>query len=277
MKNAELIFHQHMIQDYLDCKRRFQLRYLQQLDWPAELTSDQIAFEQHIRQGNEFHRLVQQIVLNIPEETLLAGISNPDIRDWWQVFVSHFPEIAIASKRNQDFKYLAEYSIRGISGGESVFAKFDLLVVDPGNRIWIYDWKTTQSPINPHKYLSRAQTKIYRWVLVNAGSVWNYGKPLPPERISMTYWSPSQPDDPILFQYDTEQYQADSIWLDQIIREIRSLNETQFEKTADDSRCRFCNYRSLCHRGNKAGNSGEMDQTSDLEDLDISSIEAIEY
>ena len=86
-------FSQSSLQDYTDCRRRFFLRYIQQVAWPAVQTEPVIENERHIRRGERFHRLVQQFLLGIPVPRL-AEIANADpdehLAQWWQSFSSTF-------------------------------------------------------------------------------------------------------------------------------------------------------------------------------------------
>jgi hypothetical protein len=71
-------FSQASLQDYVDCRRRFQLRYLLELAWPAiqaEPAEDQ---EMHGQQGELFHRLVQQHQLGIPAARLASMAQAAD-------------------------------------------------------------------------------------------------------------------------------------------------------------------------------------------------------
>ena len=61
---------QSSLQDYNDCPRRFELRYLQHLAYPAIETEPALENEKHQREGENFHRLVQQYFIGIPEKQL---------------------------------------------------------------------------------------------------------------------------------------------------------------------------------------------------------------
>ena len=69
---------QSSLQDYNDCPRRFELRYLQRLAYPAIETEPALENEKHQREGEQFHRLVQQYFIGIPAEQVgkLANTEN---------------------------------------------------------------------------------------------------------------------------------------------------------------------------------------------------------
>ena len=69
-------FSQGSLQDYVDCRRRFQLRYLERRAWPALQTEPAIEAERHMRLGALFHRLVQAYLLGVPAESLAALIQD---------------------------------------------------------------------------------------------------------------------------------------------------------------------------------------------------------
>ena len=63
-------FSQNNLQDFVDCPRRFELKYLLKQDWPA-LVSEPIQEFEHLQiLGLRFHTLVQQHLVGITVETL---------------------------------------------------------------------------------------------------------------------------------------------------------------------------------------------------------------
>ena len=61
-------FSQNNLQDYVDCKRRFLLRHVQKLEWPAIESEPVLEQEQLMLLGQQFHLMVQQKLSGIPEE-----------------------------------------------------------------------------------------------------------------------------------------------------------------------------------------------------------------
>jgi hypothetical protein len=67
-----------------------------------------------------------------------------------------------------------------------------------------------------------------------------------------------------------------------LVNEIENLDEGDFYLTPDESRCKYCTYRSLCDRGIGAGSLDQDDlyQESDGVDefeLDFDQIAEIEF
>ena len=97
----------------------------------------------------------------------------------------------------------------------------------------------------------------------------------------MVYWFTDYPDDPVRFTYDTAQYKADEVYLTALVAEIEGLSD-DFSLTAQERRCRYCRYRSLCQRGVRAGALDEIEDETELGDdldisLDLEQIAEIEY
>jgi hypothetical protein len=68
-------FSQFSLQDYYDCPRRFQLRYIEQLKWPAVETEPVLENERHQQEGQLFHRMVQQHQIGLSDGKL-AGMNS---------------------------------------------------------------------------------------------------------------------------------------------------------------------------------------------------------
>src|SRR3972149_805587 len=75
---------QSSLQDYHDCPRRFELRYLQRLAYPAVETEPALENEKHQQEGEYFHRLVQQHLIGIPVEKLAPLANTANLQRWWE-------------------------------------------------------------------------------------------------------------------------------------------------------------------------------------------------
>jgi predicted RecB family nuclease len=142
------------------------------------------------------------------------------------------------------------------------------------------DWKTGQHLPRAQALAKRLQTIVYRYVLARGGAVWNGNQPLVPEQIEMVYWYAEHDGEERRFGYDAAQFAADEAYLLGLVEEIQSRAE--FPLTADEKRCRFCVYRSLCERGREAGALAEWDAGYEADDsgdfdLDLDQIAEIEY
>lgn len=246
-------FSQSSLQDYADCPRRFQLRYVQSQAWPGVQAEPVLDHECHIERGTRFHRLVERHQLGMDAARLGALIDDPDLRLWWQSYLGferlhrlggwHYPEFTLSVKL----------------GSVRLTATYDLLVVIPGEKVVIFDWKTSLRKLSRQWYEAQLQTRVYPYVLVRAGSAL-WGGDLRPEQVSMIYWVAGAPDDPVVFEYDEWRFVQDEVYLEAVTAEILGRNEQEmWVLTVDESRCKFCEYRSLCGRGGVVGRYIEFD------------------
>jgi hypothetical protein len=81
-------FSQGSLQDYVDCPRRFQLRHLIRLAWPAVIAEPPLDNERFMKQGAAFHRLLQQHLLGVPCERIESMQMDPELRQWWENYLS---------------------------------------------------------------------------------------------------------------------------------------------------------------------------------------------
>ncbi len=272
---SDFQFSQSSLQDFVDCRRRFQLRYLEQLAWPAIETSPALEHERQMRMGAVFHRQAQQHILGLPEERLSRMASDETLRLWWQNYLRQSPP-DLPEDRHPEIVLAAPL------GGHRLVAKYDLLAITPGQRAVIVDWKTGQKRPSRRWLAERLQTRVYRYLLVEAGAHLNAGEPIAPEQVEMIYWFANHPDDPEHFAYDARQHQTDGETLEGLIGEIIGLGENDFPLTTHERHCRFCPYRSLCQRGIEAGTLLESEHDLDLGedwsiDLDLEQIAEIAF
>lgn len=237
-------FSQSSLQDYFDCPRRFELRYIDKLNWPAEEAEPALENERRQQEGQFFHRLAQQFLLGLPADRLARLAASPGLARWWDNFQTSFPN----PKELGDLH--AETTLSAPLGSHRLIAKFDLIAVR-GDKATIYDWKTYHKRPKNEWMAIRMQTRVYRYLLAAAGGHLNGGQAIRPESIEMIYWFADFPSEPAIFHYDESQFQRDKSGLEKVVSEIEELEK--FELTADEKKCRFCPYRSYCKRGVGAG------------------------
>ena len=274
---SDFQFSQNNLQDYIDCPRRFELRHLQRLQWPAPQTEPIIEQERHIQQGQRFHRLVQQSLLGLPQDLLDAQAQDdPDLLRWWQNYTQFAP-------RDLPGRRYAEHFLSAPFAGSRLVAQYDLLVIQPGQQAVIIDWKTNRRLPRSSTLKVRMQSRIYPLLLILAGAQLNDRRPLAAEQIEMIYWFTDFPETPLRLTYSTAQYQQDTAELEKLIREIAQYPDDQpFPLTTHSERCQFCRYRSLCQRGERAGdwNAAEEENEPVVEsglDLDFDQIGEIAF
>jgi CRISPR/Cas system-associated exonuclease Cas4 (RecB family) len=251
---SDFQFSQASLQDYVDCKRRFQLRFVLMQPWPALVAEPAEEAEQHLQRGIAFHLLAHQQALGLDHARLGATIHDPILARWWQAFLDHAPANLPVTLRR------AETVLAAPLEGRRLVAKFDLLAVDPGERAVVVDWKTSLRRPPRAALQQRLQTCVYRYLAVVAGSGFNGGEKPLPDRVEMVYWYAEFDGATECFPYDAVQYASDHESLAGLIGEITSRTEEIWPLTDDAGRCRFCRYRSLCDRGARPGFFGDLDE-----------------
>ena len=273
-------FSQASLNDYVDCPRRFQLRYVLEQDWPAVESEPLIERERLADLGRRFHQLVQQHARGLPLEQLTRSASvDFDLARWWQNYL----ELEIGgwqldvggvggdSSRRRPLPphRRSEVALSIPFGLHRLLAKYDLLATGDG-RAMIVDWKTERKRPERAALLKRLQTRVYRYVLAKSDPS------LAPEAIEMVYWFAEHPDEPEVLPYDSAQLAADDDYLRGLLTEIESRAEDVWPLTSDERKCRFCTYRSLCERGGVAGVADTDEVDIDL-DIDLTEVDEIAY
>jgi hypothetical protein len=272
---------QASLQDFADCRRRFLLRHIWRIAWPAVQTEPAFEHEYYLQQGAAFHRFAQQFFLGIPAERLSAIIQDPQLMEWWSNF-SHLAGELKAHQLTDGWKLLPETSISATLAGVRMVAKYDLVAATPQGRLLIYDWKTTHAQPRRQWLSKRLQTRVYPYLLTKAGQHINDFRPGQAEQVEMIYWFANHPAQSVSFPYSTAAYQADEAYLRGMIETILRLDESEFHLTEDENRCAFCTYRSLCDRGISAGSRYDVqlevvDESEDELNLDFEQIAEIEF
>lgn len=256
---------QSSLQDYADCPRRFQLRYIDQVHYPAMEMEPALENEKHQQEGEYFHRLVQQHLIGLPNDKLARLANSPNLQRWWENFLEHRPNL-------DGYKIYPEFTLSAplqtdSSSNETfrLLAKFDLIAVSNDGSAIIYDWKTYKKRPKNEWLVVRWQTRVYRALLAVAGVKLNGNSPIGPERIEMVYWFADFPNDPARFAYDPSQFKRDWDALKKIAGEITS--NKSFPMTDEEKMCRFCAYRSYCNRGTTAGDWQDAEGEAESQEI----------
>lgn len=267
-------FSAHSLQDYYDCARRFQLRYVLDQPWPAPPAEPFEAYERLTEQGREFHLLVQRHTAGISEEKLRP--QRAPLVDWWDAYL-HVPPPDLPTEVRR-----AEVKLSAPLGTRRLMARFDLVAMTPGERIVIVDWKTALRRPRREDLARRLQTHVYPYVMAEAGEAL-FGGPLEPDQVTLVYWFTAAPTEPEIFRYNAALHAESRGILYDLAGEILSRDEQEvWPLTPDEDHCRYCVYRSLCDRGVRAGSLYD-DDAADLDldpveiDFDLDDIDAIAF
>ena len=256
---SDFQFSQANIQDYTDCPRRFQLRYILKLPWPSVEAEPITEQERNLYLGTAFHRMVYQHIMEVPEENLQKMADDMDLKLWWHNYLEYKPY-------NISGEIYPETVLSCHSGGAYIIGKYDLIALS-GDRAVIIDWKTSRKKPARIFLQNRIQTRLYSYLLIEGGKHFNKGKHFEPEKIEMIYWFPSFPESPEIFLYNSAEYKKDKEYFLSFIDEIK--NRTEFPMTCEEKHCLYCSYRSLCERGIKAGSIDEMENETEIKETDI--------
>jgi len=262
---TDLQFSQASLQDYVDCPRRFQLRYVLRLRWPAEETAPALENERRLRQGAALHRLIRQHLVGIPADTVSRSVDDDEVGRWWECYLDARPA-ALATIR------YPEATLSTLVGDYHLGARYDLVGVDGDGNVLVFDWKTYRRRPRRSWLGGRLQTRVYPYVLVKAWDGLGCEPALKPERVTMIYWFAEFPSVTEDFGYDEERFRADGEYLEGIVEEIQTRVAACEEgellpRTRETARCRFCRYRSLCRRGVGPGHLSEAEQELASDDL----------
>lgn len=265
------LFSQHKLHDYVECPRRFELRYLLGQEWPAIRSEPVMEMEEQMKLGQQFHLMAQQYFSGLSEKAILSQIGSPILESWWKRFTQFVSTLSIESA-------YPEMTLRGSLASFQFIAILDLLVYTPDGRFIIFDWKTNKKKIRRSILESHIQTRLYPLLFSKLDTF--RGKPIDQEKLEMIYWFANDPENTEKFSYGENLCKSDYRYFEDLISDIEMTPEGEFMKTGDERLCSFCNYRSLCNRGIKAG---KMEDDSNyqydevIEDIDLSQIAEIAF
>jgi CRISPR/Cas system-associated exonuclease Cas4 (RecB family) len=267
-----LRFSQASLQDYVDCPRRFQLRYLLNTRWPTAHESPIAEWERRSQRGATFHRMIHQHTVGISAEEIETTIDDDEVLGWWRAYIRTPPRDLPTTTRRSEVRLSTPLA------GYRLLARYDLIAIEPEERAVIVDWKTSQKRPLRSWLQERQQTSVYRYVLVQAGTGLNNGKPFVPEQITLLYWFARFPLQIERFDYDTDQHDAIEAALSETIARISETKDEEWMLTDDLRHCKYCAYRMLCERQEvEEAERVDLDPEEDLFDFDLEQIAEIEF
>lgn len=244
-----LSFSQTSLADLDRCARRFYLRHLRRLDWPAPLTGDDSQWEAAMRRGQLFHLLVQQSSAGIGVEATVAALDDPQLIQWWRNYRRSVPALAAGAVSHSEVEIVAALA------SHRLIAKCDLVVCDGDGRVRIFDWKTGTRPPSPASQRQSWQTVVYRYAVVEGGAGlgppgWE-GRAIQPDQVELVYWHAGYPEATNAIPYDSGQHEEARQRLQAAAARVEALGtgEEAYARTEQVEACRRCPYRAYCERG----------------------------
>lgn len=271
----DFIFSANNLQDYLDCPRRFELKYILKQNWPAISSQPVQEMEFRIQQGNRFHQIVNQFLSNIPIDTLKHSITDPDLSAWFTGFQEFI-------KPYLKYPYHSEFLLTMPLEGHRLIAVFDFITQISDSEILIIDWKTTTRRPKKEIYLQTIQFLLYPLIAFeNQKIIFPKNDPLVDKMISMTFWFPNFPESTLTNTLSYADQQSSRKVISNLISEIAKKELGEFEKTANEKHCAYCHFRSLCERGIAAGHSdedpSEYEDPYGISNFDLDAIDGLEF
>lgn len=266
MQTDNIIYSATMLQDYVECPRRFQLKYILNQSWPSIPIEPILELEQLSARGRQFHFLAHQFFAGVSIPAIVSAITDATLRHWFDRFL----EFAQAQKW---LLTMSETRLAAPFDQHHIIAVYDLIARTQDEHVHIFDWKTSFQPPKESVMARRMQTIIYPFVLYeNLPRLFPTSENDQKPALAMHYWYPEYPDSSITLTYDPIQHQENTRILSDLIEEIDTrCAASHFPLTDEKKRCKYCQYRSLCDRGIDAGRSEQdsSDYLTDIVDIDF--------
>lgn len=221
--------------DFTACRRRFQLRYMDRLPWPAAPAEE--AVEESILLGQSFHRLAQRYYLGLVVDS--AEIADAELQRLWWRFTRQKPTLPSGSR-------YPEVSMTVPIGNHFLTGRFDLLVLGKG-KAHIFDWKTDAKARSESQLREDLQTRLYL-ALATEGTA-GLNRRLAPEQVALTYWYVNDQESSVTFEYSQAQHDANWSYLQRLTRELEQQAAGAIWPLTDDlGHCSRCAYQIYCDR-----------------------------
>lgn len=237
--NDAITFSRYKLTTFLACQRRFQLRYVRDLPWPAEPVTE--AWREASRRGRAFHRMLHRHFLDLPVAEP-AG-DDPALQRWWRIFREEAPSLPASERRPEE-------TLTVPIDGHRLSGRFDLLILS-GDRAHIFDWKTEARPRSATALRDDWQTVLYLALLVEGSRALRPGgPPLNPEKVDLTYWFVQAPQAAVTIPYGHDAHAENWQRLTDLVRLIdhRLSEEGVWPLTDDWEECGRCAYQVFCGR-----------------------------
>jgi hypothetical protein len=238
----------HALEQLERCPRKFALMYKARRFWPAPPPAAVDASGQEARAlGVALHRLVQRHTLGLPVAPALAEASAelPTLALLWEAFAGSRhartqPDARVWTEQTLHLQLPTE------AGPLPLEVRYDRLVLQ-GDGWTILDWKTGRVGAGLG---TTWQTRLYPFVLAEAGHALAGRKAPEPDHVILTYWEVATGKG-LTLQHDTRRHEATRGALEALAARVAVPFD---EAAADDpayprepAHCSRCPFDSLCN------------------------------
>lgn len=262
--NQPLLLSRNKLRTFLECQRRFQLRYIQRVPWPSQPVGARL--NTALEQGQQFHRLLEQHFLGFDVD--VSTESDEAVKAWWSAF-RRKPPFLPEGKRFPEMALSVPIDPIDGEGGHYLFGRFDLLILNDSSA-HIYDWKTERKPRTANQLHEDWQTRLYLALIVEGAS--GLGFTYKPEQVAITYWFAQEPEQSVTIRYTAEQHARNLAELkatvERIDRRMIAPNAI-WPLTESLETCQYCEFRSYCGREVATVEVTESVAEMALEDLEF--------
>jgi len=152
-------FSQGSLQDFVECRRRFQLRYLLRQSWPAVPSEPLLEMERTMQQGARFHRIVQQHRLGLPVERLAPLAQEADLSGWWESYLRFSQGGGLQALAGADATFYPEITLTAPLGDFRLLAK----LVEPANGhvVWMAEASKSYDDQFSHDDIDEVEAGLY--------------------------------------------------------------------------------------------------------------------
>ncbi len=244
------------------CLRRFYLRYLRRLNWPAAADAAGLAKEAGAARGRLFHHLVLQHSLGLEVEEEVQAQGDPVLARWWHNFLSH-PPLGVP-----EGQVYSEIELWVPLGPWRLRARFDRVVVAEAGAVCIVDWKTGAS--DPERLLESWQTLVYCFAACEGGVSLTRGRQVDPGKVSLCYWQAERPAEDLWYRYSSTRHREARTRIENLVQHLAALPDPEaFTLTQENHRCAECEFRAYCGRGTGVGQGWESEPDGGEEDQEL--------
>ncbi|MEB3329981.1 MAG: PD-(D/E)XK nuclease family protein [Candidatus Sericytochromatia bacterium] len=238
----------HALEQLGRCPRKFALLYKARRFWPAAAPTAAEAPGLDARAlGVALHTLVQRQALGLPLAASLAEAAEalPALPPLWEAFTAS-PHAQPDPEARTWTEQPLHLCLPTPAGPLPLEVRYDRLVLrDDG---WtILDWKTGHVGA---RLAGTWQTRLYPFVLAEAGQALTGAPPPPPDRIRLTYWEVATGQG-LTLRHDEAQHDATRAALEAVAARVA----LPFDEAAPDdpayprepAHCGQCPFDSLCN------------------------------